>query len=258
MMYSPTDALIHKLDRAEQHIEHLEREVEAFLSKAPDRNIVDYDAETEKAFRSFHQNRLVHPALSIIAGETIYQIRSCLDHLVCALVLKDGGSPDYRTQFPIFRFKPTKNDEIARYNRQVKGIQRSPVLALIEGRQPYHRGSDRDTHWLTVLKTLSNTDKHRALILTVPAVEKRVKLIAVGDDGWEYASSHPDSGIQPPIRVTDPDGSVIEIVNMERSLTAKVAFAEYGPAFRNVELITGLRVLFTSTHTIFSELALYL
>ena len=162
---TPIDAIKAKLDRATQHIADLSSRLDTFLSEAPERELVDCDADAAKAFRDFHLNRPIPPEFGIVAGEVIHQLRSSLDHIACALHPKDGGTPTITSQFPIFSFEPTKPDDGRRYQNQIKGITRPAVLALIEHHQPYLRGNDR--HWLVVLKTLSNTDKHRALIVNV-------------------------------------------------------------------------------------------
>lgn len=88
----------------------------------------------------------------VIAGEAIYQLRSSLDHLVCALILGDKGKPDDSSQFPILTFRPTEPNDIGRYKRQIRGITRKRVMTYIERSQPYHRVNDRDRHWLVHLE----------------------------------------------------------------------------------------------------------
>ena len=43
----------------------------------------------------------IDPTFTILAGEIVHHLRSSLDHLAWALVLKNGNRPDQRTHFPV-------------------------------------------------------------------------------------------------------------------------------------------------------------
>jgi len=239
-----TDALAairEKLKRADKHILKLGAKVEAFLNEAPNRTLVDYDAESAEAFKCFHQNRVIPLCFGVITGEVVYQLRSSLDHMVNALIIRDGGSPTDTSQFPILRYKPRKQDEIRRYEGQIKGIANPEALAIIEASQPYTRGEGRFRHWLSVLKTFSNTDKHRSLVMHVIDVQPRISFTTVFpgssldietdalDDGTQVATSHVI------------DGEMIEVTNQQRRLTTHVAFDQFGAVPFRIQITYGLR-----------------
>jgi hypothetical protein len=81
-----------KLKRADEHIAQLQRELRAFIKKAPASHIVNDDAEASESFRRFHERRIIDARLSVLAGDVLHQLRSSLDHLLCGLVLRDQGT----------------------------------------------------------------------------------------------------------------------------------------------------------------------
>ncbi len=48
-----------------------------------------------------------------MTGEIVYHLRTTLDHFICHLVSKNGGTPTHRHQFPIC-------DAIEKYKAAVK------------------------------------------------------------------------------------------------------------------------------------------
>jgi hypothetical protein len=100
------------------------------------------------------------PTSPVIIGETVQNIRTALDYLIYALVLHSRGrKPRSMTQFPI---ADTAGDFFrARYQiAELPGELRRRVRKL----QPYQSKSQRsDT--LTLIRRLSNADKHRLLIV---------------------------------------------------------------------------------------------
>jgi hypothetical protein len=243
MLYNLTPDLREKLNRANEHIEQLEWEVEAFLNGTPNRTLIDYDAQSEQAFRDFHQHRPIPPRLPVLSGDALYQIRSTLDHAICALILQAGGTLTDKSQLPIFVWKPVKNDEIRRYEGQIKGITDPALLTYIEGLQPYNRPNERHRYWLTILKSLSNSDKHRALTLQTFYIEPRINLTTPLQDGMWLEIDRPDDGTPSPIEEPFPDGETIEIVKVQRRLSTAVTFAQWGDSGLMIDVASGLRTL---------------
>jgi hypothetical protein len=235
---SPLDGINEKLNRADEHIKQLDIAIERFFGNGPNRTVADFDAESVEAFRRSHQDRTVPLPLSVIAGEILYHLRSSLDHLACLLILKDGGSPCLNSQFPIFRFRPTKKDDVRRYEGQIKGITRPNVLALIDESQPYQRTTERDRHPLAILKFLSNADKHRSLVLHVVVVRPSVQftIAPVGN---------PDASTKARPRLVIA-GHAVDVVKVEHELTADVAFPKFGDSLTNIDVAKGLRLLFNA------------
>lgn len=94
---------------------------------------------------------------SVLIGETIYNLRACLDYLVYELALLDSGVVQNGTQFPTDKCPETFNGRSRNWLRGVNPIH----TAAIERLQPYN-----GVNWTKWLQALSNPDKHRHLILT--------------------------------------------------------------------------------------------
>ena len=105
---------------------------------------------------------------SVLAGEIIHHLRTCLDHVVWALATKYSGLPSGRIQFPIC-------DKRAGFDEALKkGILRgirAEAIKIIESVQPFtSNGSPRETI-LYVLHHLDIQDKHKLLLVTATAAE---------------------------------------------------------------------------------------
>ena len=256
------DALTHireKLKRADEHVQQLEREATAFEHETPNREIIDYDAQSEKAFKDFHAKRIVPPRLSVLTGDALHQLRSSLDHLVCALILRDGGTLTDRSQFPIFRFQPVKPEDLRRYQRQIEGIKRPAVLAALDGLQPYTRGNRRDAHWLAILKKLSNTDKHRSLVLHVSAVQPRISYSTFWpDEGFEGSTDAIDDGtpVTPGLHIVFRER--LEVMDVKRRLTSFVAFDKWPDAPYDLRIGYGMSGLLRGVTQVVDEFAPFL
>lgn len=123
------------------------------------------------------------PSWPIRAGELLYQLHSCLDHLSWELAaLKAAPEQPERVTFPIFTrrrefWKPGDASKGERFRRssgawrleRIPGPGRIPMLDL----QPYKRGSGAPNHPLWHLFELSNEDKHKALHVASSALTKQ-------------------------------------------------------------------------------------
>ncbi len=158
-----------KLKRAKENIQNLAREVDAFLTEGRyGLSVSDSDPKLAGEAISYHRTREIPPRFSVLAGEALYNLRSCLDRLACILHLANNGSSCERTEFPIYLNDP-RNDpkESGKYARKIKMFREvSPnTQALIEGLQPYQPGNNAPNNTLAILHTLNNIDKHRELVV---------------------------------------------------------------------------------------------
>ncbi len=144
-----------RIDRADQHLNELRRAIEEYWIDP--RNEYDYRLEGEPPRVIVVPP--VDPAplpqlLSILVGETIYNLRSALDYLVYELAWLDTGLPQPGTQFPI-------DEKEATFARRTNGFLKG-LSALhrfkIEAYQPYS-----GCRWTRRLRVLSNPDKHQML-----------------------------------------------------------------------------------------------
>ena len=205
-----------KLERANRRIEELGGEIDTFLNEEANATLVYEDPEEADAFRRQHNSRDVPLRFSVTAGEVLYHLRSSLDHLACDLIRRNGGCVTPQSQFPIFTFKPTKRKGMARYRDQVSGIAAEPA-AMIEALQPYHRGEDGSAHFLAVLKSLSNCDKHNSLVLQSVRLKPSPKGV-IGNDVMSLTTTRRDHGTLWRLN----SGSGFEVMKMQRQLTACV------------------------------------
>lgn len=95
--------------------------------------------------------------LAILVGEFSYNLRAALDYLVHQLAALDGAAPRFRN-FPI-ELDPKKWQK--RRTTWLKGI-RDEHVKVVERHQPF-----AGAHWLHLLKTINNPDKHQALTVVV-------------------------------------------------------------------------------------------
>lgn len=157
-----------KLDRALLHLHALGDEMAALDLMARTQMTVA-DEEVYPHPRGFRHVFYVGgvtptgPAVPLIAGDYIQNLRAALDHLAWELVRKGTEWPPRSLtaiQFPIYsvnrsrdKTKRTFSNRIAKELPGISDAQR----ALIDGYQPYHRGKRH----LATLAHFSNQDKHR-------------------------------------------------------------------------------------------------
>ncbi len=206
-----------KLERAEEHINQLNVEVEALLDSAPYRSIPHDDPQALDDFERMLSRIRVPPRISVLAGEAIHQTRSALDHIASALVLVNKHQTNRETQFPIYKYRPSHEKESLRYEEHMRGMSWS-AKALIDGFQPFKVGSDWESHPLSILKALDNFNRHHALLVAVGASRPFVTSDMVGA---RFAKSPDDPAVFVPISLQ---------MNVQRTFAAHVVFQRFGPA----------------------------
>ena len=131
------------------------------------------DAEGKKIL---HITRQPPEAISVLAGEMVYQLRSTLDHLAFNLVkLNPSGAAlptdwERRCEFPIWFKPPGTGSAYNCFDGALPGISK-PAFALIESWQPYHQRGAGNA--LRLIAQLSNIDKHRHLNVIFPKVSQQ-------------------------------------------------------------------------------------
>jgi hypothetical protein len=192
-MDHPLDGVHGKLERAHENIVNLEREIRAFLETGPYPVIPNDDPKVIQEALKAHANRVIPIRFSVLSGEIIHQLRSCLDHIAWQLSPQQRReSAPTAIEFPIFISKPADKDTIKGYERKVKGIS-DCGLRLIESLQPYHRDpscalTGPANHALWIIHDLDRIDKHRELIITLGAFD-----VAAGWEADLYLMLHRES-----------------------------------------------------------------
>jgi hypothetical protein len=113
---------------------------------------------------------------SVVTGEIVHHMRSSLDHIICALVTQNGGTPTYLHQFPICTTKDAFKKACER--GYIKGVG-STAKQIIKDVQPFTTATPDDTV-LFVVSQYDNADKHR--LLTVLTSIATVGDITIGTD----------------------------------------------------------------------------
>ncbi len=99
------------------------------------------------------------PEIALPMGDVVHNLRAALDYLASALA-PEGAY----TTFPIL----TDDETRTRFDHLVRGMA-SEAVAIIEELQP-RVADEPHLHPLAVLSRLDNADKHRNLVLGVPAI----------------------------------------------------------------------------------------
>ena len=153
-----------KLGRANEHLKALNKALDDFYQS-------DFYARGMKQDRKggvvlyVKSVKPVPPIVSILAGETVHQLRSVLDHLMW-LLAKPTRKQESDVAFPLvstrLRFRGTR--------QKMPGVPRG-VRTVVESLQPYHSRKWPDTALLGVIQAISNRDKHRTLATTAVSLE---------------------------------------------------------------------------------------
>lgn len=155
-----------KLNRAYEHLLTIDNEIAGYLDREPYKIVRNVQpSDPNLVLIEFHVVSEPDERIGVILGDCIHNLRSALDHLTCCLVEKNGGTITTTTQFPILNVRPTnKTGQLLGPN--IGGGVAPNVLTVIDLLQPYIRGNDAPRHPLSILRSLSNADKHRLLHIT--------------------------------------------------------------------------------------------
>jgi len=156
-----------KLERCEEHLKTLDREITRFLEHKPYVTTGHFNAERSSYIFRFQPIKRPPVAWGVTVGEVVHHLRSALDHLVWQLVKLNEREPGRWSSFPIYRKAPKAGfAKVA----QGCGKHRGPLygvgaeaLTRIKLAQPYNGG---DCRLLAVLDDIWQADKHRFLMPT--------------------------------------------------------------------------------------------
>ncbi len=159
-----------KLKRAESHITELQVLIGARFDVNTDFFRREEHTDPSKYVYKIDVVPKVDPEWKVIIGETIFNMRSALDHLAQQLVEFDKGTPDKHTQFPIREsiFNEHGKESLTTIR---PGRRSRAIVQAVEAVQPYQRGHDFAKHHLWILNHLSNIDKHRLLLSAVSRID---------------------------------------------------------------------------------------
>ena len=152
----PLKGAFDRVDRAQEHMAELKREVASHGQCHHDACTIAFDPQFSNALTCIHpvQFPRIPSRISILTGEIVYNLRAALDYLVFELAKLDSGVEQERTQFLI---RDTQKQFAKDRTSALKGLNAVHV-ARIDGLQPY-----RGVYWTDWLQQISNADKHRKL-----------------------------------------------------------------------------------------------
>ena len=155
-----------KRDRANDHLERIERHIQTFFDSNP------YPFATERhPEHGLYQARLIHPKdfpateLSLMIGDCVHNMRSALDYI--AWELAGGNINDMQTMFPIF---DTKAGFDRRGRKRIEAITNEDVRTKIERFQPYNSPGPFPT--IAAIQKVDAADKHKLLTVTVALLQE--------------------------------------------------------------------------------------
>jgi hypothetical protein len=178
-MNHPLDGVFDRLERTNENILNLEREICAFLENGPHPIIANEEVEAFQEAVDANASRIVPKRFSILSGEIIHHLRACLDHIAWELSSPEKREANPRViEFPILCTKPINSKEISGYNRKVDGIG-AAGRNIIQRIQPYHRSDAALTgpcnHPLGIIHQMDIIDKHRELVMVLSAFDIPLK-----------------------------------------------------------------------------------
>ena len=211
-----------KLARADETLDCLDLEITLFLRQGPGALVFtgDVTAFAEKA--KAHADRHVPARFSILAGEVVHHLRSCLDYIVWELASPAPDAPHAAgLEFPVFDRKPADKKSKNKFDRKIVGIQ-PQARHLIESLQPYQRpeavltGPLNDP--LMVIHDLDRIDKHRQLTIAICGfVVKASGMAGMHIMLQRYAG-----------RAEDEIASLATTLDPDATLSPQVVFLEFG------------------------------
>jgi hypothetical protein len=162
--FHPLVGVMAKFNRSKQQFDVLRAEIGKFLNEEPQADLSrgEFDSDTWEWVEIFQAPQ---PPIrwGVMLGDCVHNLRSALDHLICQVAVLDGGTLGdcAESQFPIASKSEGQFDAIAK--RRLPSCFTANHRAMVKKAQPYHAGDGAATHPLSVLATLSNTDKHRVI-----------------------------------------------------------------------------------------------
>lgn len=187
-----------KLSRAEVHLGSFQDELSRFSKQHANAKHVEF--QRDGAWHVVSVNPFPHfpPEWSLVVGDFLNNLRAALDHLIWQLVLREGEEPKQTHQFPLIT---SEKQFCKRVRAPKKNIEGSPLYgipvdgdawAIIEQSQPWYRGKTNGyaprQDQLAQLARMTNIDKHRTLLLSLPLPVQGALAAAIA---WEPVDVQP-------------------------------------------------------------------
>jgi hypothetical protein len=164
-MTHPFDGINEKLKRSSENIRYIESEVTRFFEESDYPVFPQDDKKLILEAIEYHRQREIPPRFSVLIGEVVHHLRSCLDHIAWHFSTLEYRRDHFRRiEFPVLEAPPGDKDTLKRYEGKIKGITISEARRAIEALQPYNAPDPVDSP-LLILHNMDIWDKHRELVL---------------------------------------------------------------------------------------------
>src|SRR5918996_2456079 len=163
----PLDGSRLKIDRAKEHLDALYSDIRRFIESKP-YTIIKHKSNGLPQV-SVEQKQLVPAKWGLIVEDIVFNLRASLDYIIWQLSLPtinkkrmQGQRPRNMPQFPIC---DRRSDYIRKGGTPRRQIDLVPKgkRHIIEQLQPYHRRKWPELEILSILRDISNADKHRVI-----------------------------------------------------------------------------------------------
>ena len=245
------DGIDARLERAKENIINLTGEISVFLLRVCG-GVVSPDElnRNEQSVQNVVQpsEPAIPSRLGALAGESIYLMRSALDHLAWYLVIAAGGEPGPRTAFPVFALDPARHAEsLATYDGCVEGMSDTAKIR-VKKLQPYHRHGRRKQNVLWILDDLRSTDQHMALALRINTYrQQHIRTIGANETLKANQFADGEGTISIPAGAAATQG-----MKEDGEGTAYLSFARFGK-LTDVAVTDGLWLLWHATNGIYAS-----
>jgi hypothetical protein len=159
-----------KLEWARHHYDALDAEVERFRQSEPYKLGVQFDAKHRGYIATLRDVKAPPDEWNLRIGDIVHSARSALDAITYSLACKNLGRVPTIDEVKVIQFVIVDSSAAwpKERDRRLRCLS-SAAQAEIERFQPYHRTDPKVRHALSVLRDLSNIDKHRHIVVAVAA-----------------------------------------------------------------------------------------
>lgn len=180
-MTAPMDAIRLKVKRATEHFNNFKAALNIGDSAIGPPRTQGIHLQDDWTLKYSTDSPVPGPEAGIILGDAIHQLRSALDHLICALVVRTHNRLKCTdVNFPIHKTAKEFADNWRISQGVLEALIGSSELAQVELSQPYKRNPTnpiRDP--LYILGQLDNIDKHRIVLM----FDQRLKMAGSIESG---------------------------------------------------------------------------
>lgn len=153
-----------KLWRANEHLEAVDAQINAWMELKPYRVWKEREAETDMTVIYAEPVGEIPLMLPAMIGDVLQNLRACLDHAAHLLSERNYGGALPEGLAGICHFPVSESaKKFAATRRSCVPHISADARAIIERVQPYNSLRGINASELTLLKTLSDFDKHRSL-----------------------------------------------------------------------------------------------